>query len=238
MTKSRGIKAPRLHWTDAEDALLRDLYPDVPRADAAALLGRTLSSTYQAAYRLGLKKSTAFFGSSASGRITVGAQSLSVINSRFKPGAMPRNKGTHFTAGGRSAETRFKKGTMSGAAQHNYVPIGSLRISKDGYLECKFTDDPTLFPARRWVAVHRQVWEAAHGPIPAKHIIVFRPGMRSAVLGQITADRLECISRAEHAWRNSPRSKSPELAKLVQLKGAITRQVNRISREHKERQSA
>jgi hypothetical protein len=56
------------------------------------------------------------------------------------------------------------------------------------------------------------------------------------VEADITADKLECISRAQHAHRNHPRNKSPELAKLAQLKGAITRQVNRINREHEERQ--
>lgn len=127
---------------------------------------------------------------------------------------------------------------MTGAAQHNYVPIGTLRVSKDGYLERKMNDDPNIYPARRWVAVHRLVWEASHGPIPDGHIVVFKPGMKTSVLEDVTHDRLECITRAEHARRNHPRSKSPELAKLVQLKGAITRQVNRISREHAEKQGA
>jgi len=64
------------------------------------------------------------------------------------------------------AATQFKKGDRLGAAQHNYVPIGSLRVSKDGYLERKVTDDPSFVPNRRWVSVHRLVWEAAHGPVP------------------------------------------------------------------------
>ncbi|MFD1839535.1 hypothetical protein [Paracidovorax cattleyae] len=70
--------------------------------------------------------------------------------------------------------------------------------------------------------------------MPDGHICVFKPGQRTTVLEEITADRVECISRAENARRNHPRNKSPELAKLVQLKGAITRQVNRIAREAKE----
>ena len=62
----------------------------------------------------------------------------------------------------------------------------------------------------------------------------FKPGMKTNVLEQITLDRVECISMAENARRNHPRNKHPELAKLVQLKGAITRQVNRINREAQE----
>jgi hypothetical protein len=92
-----------------------------------------------------------------------------------------------------------------------------------------------MYPARRWTPVARLVWKEANGPIPEGHIVVFKPGQRTAQLELITVDRLECIDRAEHARRNHPRSKSPELARLVQLKGAITRQVNRIAREAEQR---
>jgi hypothetical protein len=72
-------------------------------------------------------------------------------------------------------------------------------------------------------------------PDPAGHIVCFQAGARkTTVLEEVTADRLECITRAENARRNHPRNRSPELAKLVQLKGAITRQVNRIAREAQE----
>jgi hypothetical protein len=40
------------------------------------------------------------------------------------------------------------------------------------------------------------------------------------------------MTRKRKAQLNHPRSKSVEIAKLCQLKGAITRQVNRIAREH------
>ena len=120
---------------------------------------------------------------------------------------------------------------MSGAAQHNYVPIGTLRISKDKYLERKFTDDPTLKPTMRWAAVHRLVWQAAHGQIPDGHIVVFKKGMKTVLEEEITVDRLECITMAENMRRNSPYLNNPDMAKLYQLKGAIMRQVNRIKKE-------
>lgn len=149
----------------------------------------------------------------------------------FKKGHIPWNKGINFDPGGRCAETRFKKGQMSGAAQHNYVPIGTLRISRGGYyLERKMTDDPYLKPTMRWTAIHRLVWQDAHGPIPAGHIVVFRPGMKTVVESEITVDRLECITRAENLRRNGA-YRDPELGKLYQLKGAIARQVNRIRKE-------
>jgi hypothetical protein len=157
--------------------------------------------------------------------------------SQFKPGQQTWNKGIKGSTGlhPNCRRTQFKKGEMQGAAQHNYVPIGSERISKDGYLERKVTDDPEIVPVRRWVGVHRLVWEAANGPIPAGHVVCFLPGRRTNEAVKITIDALELVSRADLARRNHPRSRSPELGRLVQLKGAIMRQVNRIAREAEEK---
>ncbi|MGH6627618.1 MAG: HNH endonuclease signature motif containing protein [Burkholderiaceae bacterium] len=213
----------RRPWTPDAIELLVALYPDNSTADIARRLGRAAGSCYQKAAALGLKKSAAFYASERAGRIQRGRQDPRMIASQFKPGLQPWNKGAHYRAGGRSAETRFKKGRRP----QTWQPVGSLRINTDGYLDRKVSDTGR----RDWVAVHRLVWQEAHGPIPAGHIVVFRPGRRSTVLEQITADALECITRAELARRNHPSSKSPELARLVQLKGAITRQVNRITRE-------
>lgn len=231
MTKSRGINSPKMRWTPALDEQLSSLYPDNKTEVVAEIMGVKRSKVYSRATTLGIKKSAEFLASVHSGRVQRCQQHPNIVATRFQPGAVPWNKGTNFKAGGRSADTRFKKGEMSGAAQHNYLPIGSLRISKDGYLERKVTDNPALMPARRWTAVHRLIWEAAHGPVPAKHVVRFRQGQFTNVLELLTIDRLECISRAEHARRNHPNSHNPELARLVQLKGAITRQVNRIQRE-------
>lgn len=229
-------RRPRRFWTAAELDTLRELYPDHLTADIARRLDRVTGSVHAKAYELGLTKSDAFKASDLSKRIQRGKQSPAMIATQFKPGLVPWNKGVKGSTGTQPGcrATQFKKGQMTGAAQHNYVPIGSLRVTKDGYLERKVTDDQNVYPARRWVAEHRLVWEQVNGPIPPGHIVVFLPGMKTANVGDVTVDRLACISRAEHARRNHPRSKSPELAKLVQLKGAITRQVNRINREAQE----
>ena len=226
MTKSRGINAPKRYWTEQELATLRELYPHQRTADIAAKLGIDLQLVYRRASLLGLRKSEAFSASDKSGRIFKGGTLGQ--KTQFSPGQKPWNTGTHYVAGGRSAETRFKKGQMAGAAQRNYVPIGTLRISKDGYLERKMTDDQSLYPARRWTFVHRIVWEQANGPIPAGHMVVFRKGQFTNDVELLTADRLECISRAENARRNNMWRNDPEMMKLYQLKGQITRQVNRI----------
>lgn len=226
MTKSRGILPARVFWTDEQQLLLRDLYPDNRTEDIAPRIGRSAKSIYAKAKQLGIKKSAAFLASGLAGRL----DGVRGGATRFKKGLTPWNKGTHFVAGGRSAETRFKKGRPATEAR-NYVPVGTLRVSKDGYLEQKTTDDPALYPARRWVPVHRLVWLRERGPIPARHIVVFRPGLRTNQLEEITIDRLECISLAENMRRNTFHNYGPEVAKLVQLRGAITRQINKRERK-------
>ena len=227
----------RHRWAPESLDTLRRLYPDHTADVVAKVIGCSAKAVYNQAREQGLAKSEAFLASDKSGRVKRGKQNPAMVANQFKSGHETWNKGKPGTTGlhPNCRATQFKKGRKPEEAR-NYQPIGSLRICKDGYLERKVTDDPSLAPARRWVAVHRLVWGAERGPIPDGHIVVFKPGLNTAVPELITADRLECISRAENARRNHPRSKSPELAKLVQLKGAITRQVNRITREAKEAQ--
>lgn len=211
-------------WTAAELRTLADLYPHIPACDVAKRLGRPLSSIYNAAFKAGLKKSAEFHASQLSGRIQRGQTDPRMTRTQFARGLTPWNKGKQgWKAGGRSAETRFKKGTLHGAALHNYVPIGTERICADGYLERKVTDEPR----RRWVGVHRIVWEAVRGEIPPGRIVVFKPGMRTLVAAEITVDRLEVITRAESMRRNSYHRYGKDIARTIQLRGVLNRKINR-----------
>lgn len=224
----------RCLWSPTEFELLRELYPDLPSLDVAALLDRPVGQVHQAAARHGLKKSQAFKASDFSGRVQRGKQSPRMVVNQFQSGQQPWNAGRKgWQAGGRSVETQFTTGMLP----PNTLSIGSYRVitEKNGgkHLERKMREVPGA-NHKRWTPVTRLVWEAAHGPVPAGSIVVFKPGQRTLVLEQITLDRLECITRGQNAARNHPNNSNPELAKLIQLKGAITRQVNRITREHEQ----
>ena len=151
---------------------------------------------------------------------------------RIKPGQSPWNKGVKGSTGTQDAcrATQFKPGRAPSEAR-NYKPVGSLRISKDGYLEKKVTDDQSIYPARRWVALHRLVWERKNGQVPKGHIVVFRPGMLATEPDQITVDRLECITRSENMQRNTYHRYGKEIAQLIQLRGAITRKIREKEKE-------
>lgn len=227
--------AARRRWTPEEDAQLRALYPVTRTSTIAQRLGRSTGKVYQHAFRLGLKKSDAYLASADACRLRRGDN----VGARFRypKGHVPANKGTRRPgfAPGRMAETQFAKGRAAAEA-HNYRPIGTQRVcTKDGYLIRKVTDDPTLFPARRWVAVHRLVWEAAHGPIPEGHRVAFLPGMKTAVESEITLDKLELVTAAEMMRRNTVHNLPKPLADTVRLLGRVRRQINRRAREEQDR---
>jgi hypothetical protein len=228
MTKSRNILAPRRLWTEDELALIERDFSDTRTDELAQALGRPYSQVAQRAAKMGLKKSQAYLDSPAAHRL----DGVKGIGTRFEPGLVPWNKGVKGVVGVQEAcrAMQFKKGRPPEEAR-NYLPIGTVRLSKDGYLERKVTDDPDMFPARRWVGVHRLVWLEAGNEIPAGHVVVFRPGRRSTVADEITVDALELITRVELMKRNTFHRYGPEVAGLVQLRGALTRQINKRSKE-------
>lgn len=87
----------------------------------------------------------------------------------FVKGQPAPNKGKTMPFHENSARTRFQKGQRRGRANHLYKPIGTERISKDGYLERKIHDGLPL--QSRWRAVHLIRWEEVNGPIPEGHCL-------------------------------------------------------------------
>lgn len=214
-------------WTSAEIEAVRTRYPNERCEDIARDLGRTPRGVYARANELGLRKSDAFLASGKAGRL----DGVRGGATRFAKGHVPANKGLRRPgwAPGRMAETQFTKGVRQGVAVKLYKPIGSERISKDGYLERKVNDDLPL--QRRWKAVHRIVWESAHGPIPPGHAVVFRPGRHSVDADEITIDALELVTRAELMKRNSYHNYPQPIPQLIQLRGALNRKINRRSQQ-------
>lgn len=230
-----GWHQPRKKLTPEQLARIRFDYPDQRAEDLAIAMGLSLSTLRNAVHRLGLKKSAAFYESDRSARIKRGHQSPAMIAARFQKGLVPHNKGLRRPgwSPGRMSETQFKKGRPASESR-NYLPVGSLRICADGYLERKVTDDRDIVPARRWVGVHRLVWEAAHGPIPAGQVVVFRPGRASTEESEITLDAIELVTRVELMRRNTIHNLPPELVGVIRLRTSVVRQINKRSRQHEE----
>lgn len=226
MTKRRVHAEPRRRWTVEENAYLRAFYPDTPMpALLAALPGRSMRSIYARVAEWGLKRSAAFLASPAACRLRRGDDRGKPY--RFQKGQTPPNKGLRRPGWGpgRMKDTQFKKGERHGTAAQRYQPVGTERVSDDGYLERKVTDTRPF--SRRWRFVHLLLWESAYGPVPPGHAIVFVNGDKT----DIRLENLACISRADLMRRNTVHNLPAPIPQIVQLRGALVRKINRRQRE-------
>lgn len=134
---------------------------------------------------------------------------------QFKKGEKPHNAGTKGVMKPNSGS--FKPGDRP----QTWRPIGSERITDEGYRQRKITD--TGYTPADWVEVHRLVWQEHHGPIPDGHVVTFIDGDRlNCAIGN-----LELVSRADHGARSKlgyyamPAELKPAMANVVSLRRAI-----------------
>ncbi|WP_290654445.1 HNH endonuclease signature motif containing protein [Idiomarina sp.] len=136
---------------------------------------------------------------------------------RFEKGSTSWNKEKKgWTAGGRSAETRFQKGNIP----DNHKPVGTEVIDSYGYRKRKVAEP------NQWEFVHRLVWEKHNDPIPNGKFVRFIDGDKA----NCKLNNLILIDRAANAILNrwvTPLSKlEPEVRKsmvgVAMLRSAIS----------------
>ena len=209
-------------WTSKEINYLQQHYPDRRSADIAKELNRSLCSVYSQARILGLKKSKQFMDSEWSGRNNVLQEGGKAH--RFPKGHTPYNKGKKQSEYmdsetiEKSAKTRFQNGHKP----HNTKYDGALSIRKDSYgiayIYIRVAEE-------QWELLHRKIWEQHYGPIPKRYNVVFKDKDQA----NLDINNLELVSNQELMERNSYHNRYPkELAKLIQAKGALNRQINKI----------
>jgi hypothetical protein len=188
-------------------------YPNHTIAECVEFSGLSKGIVYRIACEHRVEKSKEFKQKQIEQVLKVGK------NNRYKPGRVPENKGKKWaefmSPDGqlKSLRTCYKKGNIP----HNHRPVGSERITKDGYIEVK-TNEPNVFELK-----HRVVWEQHHGTIPKGSNIQFKDGN-----GQnCDIDNLYIISR-NHQIRNNTIHNYPE-----EVKKAI-RTVSKLNRIIKE----
>ena len=216
-------RAKRRNWDDPHEiALLERMYPDHDTSEIAKAMGRTTGSIRGKAAGLGLRKSREWLASTASGRLQQWCGYG--VSTRFQKGQQAWNKGLKgLNLGGQAGQ--FQRGNRSGRALSRYKPIGFERLGKDGYLERKINDDMPFY--KRWRAVHLLIWESANGPLPSGCAVSFRDGNKL----NLALDNLQLVTRSELMARNSYHQFGPDIAKLIQLRGALARQINKRTRK-------
>lgn len=207
-----------MKWTSAELARLRVMYLDHTAEECARRMGRSVSSIRNAAHLNGLRKSAEFLASERSGRIPKLAKTGE--QHRFRKGHATWNRGMKgLDIGGK--KSRFKEGNLP----HTYRPIGAERISKEGILWRKVAD--TRCKKIDWRPVHVIEWERVNGPLPAGKVVIFADGNRR----NFDSANLLALTRAEFMKRNSVHRYPKEIARLVQLRGALNRQIRKRERD-------
>jgi hypothetical protein len=139
----------------------------------------------------------------------VSAQALHALRKRrgwktgrsgcFAKGQEPHNKGKPFPVAAshpNCRKTHFTKGERRGVAVSLYKPIGTERVSKDGYRERKIHDGMPL--QSRWRAIHLIEWERLNGPVPKGHALKCLDGDRQ--------------NTSPSNWMAVPRALLPRLA--------------------------
>lgn len=220
-------------WTEPELRRLRHFYPHIKTEHLARVLRRPLDRVYSKAQVLKLCKTPEYLASPDACRLRRDMLSTRSVACRFQKGHAPANKGLRRPGwyAGRMRETQFKKGQVS----RKWKPIGSERLV-DGYRYTKISDIRCVPWTRNWKPTHILLWEKHYGPVPRGYAVKFIDGDRD----RIVLDNLCLVSRADLArlnvmWNRYPR----ELCEVIQLRGALKRQINRrLRNEEPHRRSA
>jgi hypothetical protein len=195
------------------DKIVAD-YPHMPTKELSEKHGIPLSTCYHIAANRNIRKTPERYAAMLKETNKNLLESGKVH--RYKKGQPAWNKGQYMRL---NPATEFKKGQMP----HNYKPVGSERITKDGYKERKVADP------KKWKGVHIIVWEEHHGPVPPKHKIVFK-----------TSDRLNCditnlemITYKEAMLRNTIQRYPQEIVQAIKTISKLKKTI----RNHGEKQN-
>jgi hypothetical protein len=136
---------------------------------------------------------------------------------QFRAGNRPANAGTKGLAKPNSGS--FKKGQLA----WNKRPVGSERVTRDGYTEIKAAE-PNI-----WRPKHHIIWEEHHGKRPAGTILTFKDGNPQ----NCQIDNLVMISHREHGVINNfyhavSMHHKPTAINLARIKIAVTNKRKQI----------
>lgn len=146
------------------------------------------------------------------------------LTGKFRKGQTPHNKGKKMPK-----EVYEKvKHTMfaNGNVPPNHRPVGSERISKDGYIEVKVAEP------NKWRLKQRVVYEEAKGKIPEGCTIIFLDGNKQ----NCNIDNLRCITRSELLYLNcNGLNNSNEITETGILMARLDRAKNKKKQELKDK---
>lgn len=176
------------------------------------------------------------------GRV-VSAQNLHALRKRqgwktgrtgcFPKGHAPANKGKAMPFNPNSAATQFKKGSRTGRAAENYRPLGTVRLSQDGYQEIKIHDGMPM--QSRWRLLHLVEWEKVNGPIPEGQCLKCLDGDRLNTAPEnwklIPRGVLARLNGGRHRKRTAFDDASPEVKQVLMAMAQVEHQALELRRK-------
>jgi len=202
----------RKPWTEDEDKVLLELYPNNFTEYIALLLNRSVFSCYSRAYIKGIKKTEEFTKIALERE----ANKLREVGqkTRFLKGTIPHNKGKKLNDAIKEkiSKTYFSKGHDP----HNMKYDGHIRVcKKDGYHYVRIA-------RAKYVLKHRHIYEQHHGKIPEGMIVIFVDGNKN----NFDITNLQAITRQEHVSRNRVHNYPQEIKDLIKLKNKLNKKIN------------
>jgi len=193
ITKAIG-NGGKKKWSAEELEYIKIHYPNSSNLELMERFNCSEKSLYTAANLLKVRKSKEYKSITFGDILRNAGQ-----KSRFKPGQVAFNKGKKWDefmpseAQEKSREKCFKKGNIP----HNTNEIGHQRITKDGYIEIKVSDN--IESKYNYKLKHRLIWEEHHGEIPKNHQVRFIDGDKT----NFNIENLKLLSLADSLVINS-----------------------------------
>jgi hypothetical protein len=204
-----------------KDLLFKALYPHTQNIAISKLLGVSISSVENKAFKMGLKKSLQFLKDTTKINWIEGKQEKSK-NCHFKTGHIPHNKSKKMPKEliDKVKHTWFKEGQLPHNSYKQESGIVKVRTQKGGhkYKWIKVSHG-------KWELLHRQVWEQANGKIQKGYIVIFKDGNSM----NCELNNLKCITLVENMQRNNINNLPEEIKTNIILTRTLNRKIKKLS---------
>lgn len=192
-----GIK-----WSDEEKEYLKEITPGHHYVEIAELMNKKFDREF-----------TVKLVKNAIGRYKLNTG----FNGRFEKGLIPHNKGQKGVCAKGAEKGWFKKGQTP----INHKPVGSERITKDGYIMLKVAEP------NKWRLKHVVEWEKNNGKLPKNHALIFLDRNKQ----NTSLDNLKLVSRSELLIinRDNLLKDNKELNETAVIIAKVTDKVQRLT---------
>lgn len=224
LSKAESIKISsesrrgRTSFTKKEDDFIKKNYLTMPIKTMERSIGRSFCGIHGRLKSLGLV-------------IPPEIVAQRVLDSTFKKGQIPANKGKKMSPEQKEKckHTFFQKGHLPG---NTIGEVGAISIrtygvrNGDSSYKIQYIQHEYL----KWKPLHIHNWENQNGQVPKGFCLWFKDGNQM----NAEVENLELITRKENMQRNSIQRYPEEVRQVMQMRGAINRQINKKEKKHEQ----